>query len=221
LLLDAHGLAAEPGLAAPLKQRLSRAGTEGVLVTPFSQRRPGDAALKAGIRTSIHRPVHAASLRRKLAELAESAPREATPGDAPAGGPRVPEGDCRILLVDDNKINRKVALAQLKRAGVADVELAANGQEAVEAVERSRFDLVLMDCQMPVMDGYEAATLIRSREAEHGTGHLPIVALTADVMEEARSRCLEAGMDDYLAKPIKPAQLVEAVKRWTARGEAP
>jgi PAS domain S-box-containing protein len=121
----------------------------------------------------------------------------------------------RILLAEDNPVNREVALGMLENLGCR-VEAACDGLEAVEVVTRSGFDLILMDCEMPEMDGYRATTLIRRREQATGRDKdsTPIIALTAHAMEGARERCLAAGMDDYLAKPFTQDQLAEVLGRW-------
>ena len=121
-------------------------------------------------------------------------------------------GPARVLLAEDNPVNREVAEATLKRLGHR-VETASNGQEVLAALDRDCFDLVLMDLQMPEMDGFEAAALIRRKE--QGTGcHMPIIALTAHALEGDRERCLAAGMDDYLAKPLRRRDLTRALERW-------
>ena len=118
----------------------------------------------------------------------------------------------QILLVEDNQVNQKVALAQLKRLGYA-VHTAVNGREAVEAVEQQRYDVVLMDCQMPEMDGFEATRLIRQLEERTGR-HVTIIAMTANAMNGDREACLEAGMNDYLSKPIRTEELKNLLKQW-------
>ena len=116
----------------------------------------------------------------------------------------------RVLLVEDNAVNQIVAESLLARRGF-DVVVAANGREGVAAFQRERFDLVLMDIQMPEMDGFEALAAIRAIEEPTGR-HTPVVALTAHALKEDRERCLAAGMDDYLAKPIEAAKLYEIVR---------
>jgi CheY-like chemotaxis protein/HPt (histidine-containing phosphotransfer) domain-containing protein len=116
-----------------------------------------------------------------------------------------------LLLVEDNPINRRLAQSVLERQG-HDVTVAENGVAALEALERESFDLVLMDVQMPKLDGIEATVAIRRREATTG-GHVPIVAVTAHAMAGDRERCMGAGMDGYLTKPIRPAMLLDAIAR--------
>jgi CheY-like chemotaxis protein len=113
----------------------------------------------------------------------------------------------RILLVEDNPINQKVAQRLLEKAGHS-VTIAGNGREALDQVAENTFDLVLMDVQMPEMDGFAATTAIRAKERATG-GHLPIVALTAYALKGDRERCLAAGMDGYVTKPVVPQVLFQ------------
>ncbi len=124
---------------------------------------------------------------------------------------------CRALLVEDNIVNQKVAVALLRRLG-AEVDVAANGLQAVEACRQGAYDIVFMDCQMPVMDGYEAAATIRREEAGRSGGvRLPIIALTAHAMPGDRQKCVDAGMDDYVTKPVSSEDLVAALETWARR----
>ncbi|MGH9717091.1 MAG: response regulator [Candidatus Acidiferrales bacterium] len=125
----------------------------------------------------------------------------------------LPEGgrQLTILLAEDNAVNRKLATALLEKHGHS-VYCAENGREALSVLERERADVVLMDLQMPVMDGFEAIRAIRAKEAHDG-GHLPIVALTAHAMQGDRERCLEAGADEYVTKPVRTAELLAALDR--------
>lgn len=118
-----------------------------------------------------------------------------------------------ILLVEDNKVNQLVAKKMLTGFGLA-VQLAENGERAVQLSGDNKFDLILMDCQMPVMDGYQATRAIRDREKSQGLGRLPIIAMTANALEGDRQKCLDAGMDDYLAKPVKKDALREKLENW-------
>jgi CheY-like chemotaxis protein/HPt (histidine-containing phosphotransfer) domain-containing protein len=120
-----------------------------------------------------------------------------------------------ILLAEDNLVNQKLAMSLLKKEG-HEVKLAENGREALDWLEKERFDLVFMDVQMPVMGGFEATAEIRRRE--EGTGrHLPIIAMTANAMKGDRERCLEAGMDEYVSKPIDPDRLRRMLNEWRSR----
>jgi len=128
------------------------------------------------------------------------------PGQAASTGSARP---LRILLAEDNATNQMLAVTLLEKQGHT-VVVAGNGQEAVDTLGREQFDLVLMDVQMPIMDGFEATFLIRSRE--QGTGrHIPILAMTAYAMKGDRERCLAAGMDGYVSKPIQPQELWQAM----------
>ena len=122
----------------------------------------------------------------------------------------------RVLLAEDNPVNRRVAVLMLEKLGCA-VDVAEDGEEAVRATLDRAYDLVLMDCHMPRLDGFEATRAIRRREAETG-GYVRIVALTAHAMPGDRELCLAAGMDDYLPKPIKMAELAMALRRLRRAG---
>jgi CheY-like chemotaxis protein len=123
----------------------------------------------------------------------------------------------RVLLVEDNPVNQEVGMAILGGMGCR-VTLAKNGEEAIVASQRYFFDIILMDCQMPVMDGYTATKKIREIEKSQGLkSHIPVIALTAHATTGDREKCIEAGMDDYLSKPFKMADLLSVIKR--NRGE--
>jgi CheY-like chemotaxis protein/HPt (histidine-containing phosphotransfer) domain-containing protein len=121
--------------------------------------------------------------------------------------------DARVLLVEDNKVNQMVAQKMLEGLG-CEVRLAANGREALEIWLSQRFDLILMDCQMPLMDGYTATSELRRHEESTGATRVPVVALTANALEGDRERCLAAGMDDYLSKPFRRETLGTVLARW-------
>ena len=120
----------------------------------------------------------------------------------------------RVLLVEDNQFNREVALDLLDEAGI-DVEVACNGREALQMLEKQRFDGVLMDCQMPVMDGFEAARLIRQRTEWQD---LPIIAMTAHAMADDCEKALAAGMNDYIPKPFDIDHVFSTLVRWLSHG---
>lgn len=119
----------------------------------------------------------------------------------------------KVLLVEDHPVNQQYAVKILSGLGV-NVDLAGNGVEALRRLQEQNYDLVLMDCQMPEMDGYLATELIRQKEQKNGAPRLPIIALTANAMLEDRQRCISAGMDDYLSKPFTKAQIVMLLQRW-------
>ncbi|MBC9784144.1 response regulator [Heliobacterium chlorum] len=119
-----------------------------------------------------------------------------------------------ILLVEDSPVNRKLTVMQLNKIGFGDVDVCVNGREAVKAASAKPYGIILMDCQMPVMDGFEATKAIRRIEGVMGR-YTPIIALTAHAMEGDRERCLQAGMDDYISKPVKLEELHRALGQWS------
>ncbi len=182
----------------------------------FLQRR--SLLFEAGASGQLTKPVKQSQLRASI--LAVLGIRERNGGATPSASElitdySVPEGGhakARILVVEDNSVNQRVAVALLARAGYV-TEVANNGREALAAIARIPFDLALMDCQMPVMDGLEATRQLRLREQRSGA-RLPVLAMTANAMEGDRELCLAAGMDDYLAKPIISHELYAKVERW-------
>ena len=127
-----------------------------------------------------------------------------------------PRSDIRVLLAEDNITNQQVAKTILTKVGLR-CDVVANGAEAVDALRRIPYDLVLMDVQMPEMDGIEATRAIRAAGADVRNSEIPIIAMTARVMQGDREQCIEAGMDDYLAKPVTPPALIEMLEKWLAR----
>jgi len=122
----------------------------------------------------------------------------------------------RMLLVEDNPVNREVATGMLELLGY-HVDSTENGQRALEVSAAGAYDVILMDCQMPLMDGFTATSHIRERERQTQAARIPIIALTANAMEGDRDRCLAAGMDDYLSKPFSQDHLKEIVSRWLSQ----
>jgi CheY-like chemotaxis protein len=148
-------------------------------------------------------------------EAAEIAVRQ------PAGPAAVTLPPLRILLAEDSVVNQRLAVAILEKHGHG-VTVAGDGQTALEVLRDGAFDLVLMDVEMPNLDGLEATAAIRQRERDGG-GHVPVIAMTAHAMKGDRERCLEAGMDDYVSKPIRAADLFQKIAEVLARlrpGEA-
>jgi signal transduction histidine kinase/ActR/RegA family two-component response regulator len=145
------------------------------------------------------------------------APALADPADAVAPPAAAPAGDAvasaHILLVEDDAVNQMVLAAMLEQLGCR-VDIVDDGEAACDAAARTRYDMVFMDCHMPVMDGFDAARRIRDGEARGDGRHTPIVALTALALAGDRERCLSAGMDDYMTKPVRAATLAAAVQRW-------
>jgi CheY-like chemotaxis protein len=141
----------------------------------------------------------------------EGAGRDETRRASSAESLRFEGTDARILLVEDDHINRSVALGVLEKFGFR-ADVAENGEEALAALKKGTYDLVLMDCRMPVMDGYEATRRIRSLDG--AAARVPVVAMTASAMSGEREKCIASGMDDYLIKPISRAALLETLIRW-------
>ncbi len=201
-----------------------------IVTTSSGQRGEGDRFRNAGFDGYFVRPVRQSSLRAALSAVlsASNTPRPFVTRHSlaeakavlPASGSGLqgrigdaPFASTRVLLAEDNLVNQKVAVRMLERLGCR-VDIAANGQEALAMSAQFRYDLIFMDCQMPELDGYEAATAIRQRE---GAGrHTPIVAMTANAMAGDREKCLAAGMDDYLPKPVKPEELAHKLREWGA-----
>jgi CheY-like chemotaxis protein len=194
-----------------------------VLLTPFGHTaqmidaRPGAVASAYVTKPVREKALYAAlaaafgfgpiAVRESASSAASSAGLAASRAFAVAG-PVAP-----ILVAEDNSVNQRVAVAILKRLGY-NVRLASNGAEAIQAALSEPHAAILMDCQMPEMDGYEATAAIRAFEG--AAGRTPIIAMTANAMEGDRERCLAAGMNDYIAKPIRVDDLRAVLARWTA-----
>jgi CheY-like chemotaxis protein len=179
-----------------------------------------ELAVRMGFHATLRRPFRQAALqeallfalerRHYMLGAANAAPAVAGDGAVLAPGPAA---SCLVLLVEDNLINQKVALHQLSRLGYA-AHVASNGEEALKALALHDYALVLMDCQMPLLDGFEATRRIRDAERLNGGQRLPVVAMTANAAEGDRERCLAAGMDDYLAKPIVRETLAALLRQY-------
>jgi signal transduction histidine kinase/CheY-like chemotaxis protein len=193
-----------------------------VMMTSVSAGEALPAAPQAGIAAHVSKPVRRADLYRCIAgALGAGAPAAAPEQPEPVRGVSV---GARVLVVEDNRINQQICLAMLRTFG-CEADVANNGREGRDAALTGDYDVVLMDCQMPEMDGYAASAAIReheaqangSRAANEPARHVPIVALTANAMEGDRDKCIAAGMDDYLSKPFKKAELHAVLQRWTGK----
>jgi two-component system sensor histidine kinase/response regulator len=202
---DHDGLA----FARAVRALPAHATTRLLLLTAFGRRRHDiDAFRTAGIDAFLLKPVRRAQLCDTLARLLASEPV------APPAPPPEPQSTrARVLLVEDNTVNQVVALGQLQRLGHEGV-VASSGLHALDMLKQSAFDIVLMDIQMPDIDGYEATR--RIRELPGAMSRIPIVAITAHALPGEREKCLAAGMNDYLPKPVSLAQLGAAIRLWTS-----
>ena len=210
-------------LARAVKGDPSLARTSFLLLTSIDG--VGEEASRSGVAQSLTKPVRANQLHQTLMTVVGGASEEADP----AGARRVNSVTAlsslsgRVLLAEDNPVNQEVAASMLDRLG-CQATAVATGAEAVAALERETYDLVLMDVQMPQMDGLTATRLIRNREARTGSGRIPIVALTANAFTRDAEACIAAGMDDYLSKPFTLGQLHAVLARRLSRalvGAAP
>jgi len=212
-------------LARAIRAQPEHDGLRLVLLTSVSLLSNQDIK-QSGFEAYLTKPIKQSLLLETLNQLVDpsaggakpAAPLPAHPpgGRSSDGRGELAEGAARrrVLLVEDNRVNQRLVTVMLERAGQS-VDFARDGREAVAAATSVRYDLILMDAQMPEMDGYEATLAIR--QAERPGEHVPIIALTARAMEGDRERCLAAGMDDYLTKPITQRELLRAVQRWARR----
>jgi two-component system sensor histidine kinase/response regulator len=201
---------ADPGIAKTRMLMISSAG------------QTADALAEVGIRYSLSKPVRQSHLHDALTHIIHH-PVGGADQPARGRGATPPDTEIRlqghVLLVEDNQINQRVALSMLERLGLT-ADVAEDGRKALEAARRGRYDLILMDCQMPNMDGFEASAELRRREERDGCGRTLIVALTANAMQGDRERCVAAGMDDYIPKPLKLERLRRVLGHWLQREPA-
>lgn len=214
-LMLARKISADPKISA----------TKMIMLTSAAAADGGRSLTEAGIAAHMNKPARPARLRQCIAQVLDvgaSRRSKLTGGDDVDASESVKGfGGGHILLVEDNPVNREVATSMLN-AMLVRVDEVGNGKEATEIVRHQHFDLVLMDCEMPIMDGYAATKAIREWEADvPDHEHLPIVALTAHALPEDRNRCLRSGMDDYLSKPFSMDDLRKVLARWMPVGEAP
>jgi two-component system, sensor histidine kinase and response regulator len=201
-------------LACAIKADAALSHMHLVLLTSGGGDRETQAAQQIGVACCLLKPVRPAHLYTKLTAVLSTAASLTDTLELPRAalaGPRSLSG--QVLLAEDNLVNQEVALGMLESLG-CQVSIATTGREAVETLEQQAFDVVLMDMQMPEMDGLTATRIIREREAHAGNTHTPIIALTANAFAQDHEACLAAGMDDYLSKPLTLEQLYAMLARW-------
>jgi two-component system sensor histidine kinase/response regulator len=204
-------------LAVELRARAAGGALRVVLLSAVAGKPERERVAGLGDVRVLSKPVREHVLVDALFGRAEPGAAAASAAAAAAVGPRsTTAAPGRVLVVEDNAINQRVAQRMLQSCGL-QVLLATDGAKALDVLAASPVDVVLMDCQMPVMDGYTATTEIRRREAG-AARRVPIVALTANAMGDEMQRCLAAGMDDYLAKPVRLDDLRRCVGKWLAAG---
>jgi PAS domain S-box-containing protein len=220
VLLDGH----MPGMdgfevAARVKQDPQLHGAEVILLTSAGRSEDVARAKTVGVAAALSKPVKQSELWDAIVTALNVPGRQKarTPTSAAARTRARARQPLRVLLAEDNPVNQEVALRLLERRGHS-VIVAENGRQALTAIQRHKFDLVLMDVQMPEMGGLEATQLIREKEKLTGE-HLPILAMTAHAMQGDRERCIAAGMDGYLAKPIDPKSFLQTVEGISQRAE--
>jgi two-component system sensor histidine kinase/response regulator len=173
--------------------------------------RSSAAVVNLGGDAVLPKPIRRKPLYETLVASSETCRREVAQDTQTAIPTRKDPEDLNILLVEDNHVNQMVALNLLKKAGY-HTDVVNNGLEALKALEKKDYDLILMDVQMPEMDGYEATAVIRKGDIKPA---IPIIGLTANAMKGDREKCIEAGMDDYLSKPMRPKVLYALIEKWT------
>ncbi len=194
---------------------------ELIMMSSMGQDGEARSIRQNGFAAYLIKPVRQSDLFNTLRQtLAQSAVRSSV---APAGEtkpaiPKLSRSNVRVLVAEDNAVNQQVALGILRRMG-ARAEVVGSGAESIEALRQAPYDIVLMDVQMPDMDGLEATQRIRSGEAGERCMHIPIIAMTAHALQSDRDRCLAAGMNDYVSKPVKPQELHQVLERWLAQTE--
>jgi CheY-like chemotaxis protein len=201
-------------VAAAVRKEPRFAGAKLLMLTPLENALRGEALRAAGFDGLLTKPIHQSQTFDTLVDVLNRSPRlfPVTPATGGAASEELPHSTCsgaRILLVEDNEINQMVAEEILRNAGFV-FEVASDGHQALNLLGRREFDLVLMDCQMPGMDGFETTQRIRAGEAQDGK-RVPIVALTANAIQGDRERCLAAGMDAYVTKPIDATTLTQTI----------
>jgi CheY-like chemotaxis protein len=206
-------------LAKRMKHDSLLSGTAIIILTSSGQRGDAVECAELGIGAYLSKPVKQSHLFDAVnMVLSRRAVKDSSLPLVTRHSIRVSKNKLRILLAEDNAVNQKLATRMLEKMGHT-VTVAENGRKAVAMWEVQKFDLILMDVQMPELDGFGATAIIRRLEAARGE-HIPIIAMTAHAMKGDRERCLDAGMDGYVAKPINPNELFETVEQWTSRNSS-
>ncbi len=209
-------------LARAIKSVPQLAGTPLIILSSATLQDEADAFPHGLIRCKLTKPVRQSDLLHAIATALEDtvSPAETDDVSSLVAAEPADRSSCSVLLAEDNPINQEVASAMLDLMGVRTT-VVSDGRQVLQALDAHFFDLILMDCQMPGMDGYEATAAVRERErARPGTRHIPIIALTANAVEGDREQCLAAGMDDYLSKPFTRQDLATVIERWAPLGTA-
>jgi PAS domain S-box-containing protein len=205
-------------LAQAIKADPALANLRLIMLTAFGHHDLDQAARAAGVAALLTKPVRHSQFYETLVTVMQPA----------ASSPAVMQGHAsleteaaerrrRILLVEDNPVNQKLVVRMLEKRSCC-VDVAANGQEAVDTLRQIAYDLIFMDCQMPIMNGYTATAMIRAQEIASGSPRKPIIAMTANALSGDQERCLLAGMDDYLSKPLQETVLGQMLEKWMRSG---
>jgi two-component system, sensor histidine kinase and response regulator len=210
-------------LSKSIKNDPAIASTKLILLSSFEEKGQGEKAIEEGFSGYLSQPVRQSLLIETLARVTGRTAREVTiskssPSPSGHAAPAF-RTNGMVLLAEDNPALRELALRQLKKLGLS-AHAVSTGKEAIEAVSKKPYSLVLMDCQMPEMDGFEATKLMREKEKRSGQ-HTPIIAMTASAMHGDRETCIAAGMDDYVSKPVSIETLHKILERWIPAEKAP
>jgi PAS domain S-box-containing protein len=209
------------GLARAIKTDPAIASAKLIIATSLGSRLPEPQLRAAGVGDCLLKPLKQSCLFDSIVNVILGGARRGRGADAArADTEKIPRKHLRVLIAEDNAVNQKVAVQQLRKLGYT-ADVVGNGLEVLDTLERIPYDVVLMDCQMPDMDGYEATRQIREHEPTSGKPRLRIVAMTANAMEGDREKCLEAGMDDFITKPVRIEELAAVLKRNTPVAPSP
>lgn len=215
LLLDAHLPDYHVSMVIDLiKQQSVGPIPRLILLAPAALRTHEEELIEAGLDVVLTKPVRQEKLAAVLSHVFN--PPEHSALERVSSAVKDSPSPARILVAEDNPVNRKVILYMLQKLK-SHADMACNGKEALEALAKNHYDLLLMDCQMPELDGFEATAAIRRRERAAHAKRMPIIAMTANAMQGDREKCLASGMDDYLAKPLKPEDVESMLNKWLAR----